>query len=87
MAKKVWTFKIEGQRHVVVLKHNRWRGNKEIVIDGVPFERTKTLYDGESLHHFDISGVPCVLDIKYGRKLTGFTYELFVGRKKVSERR
>ena len=82
--KKVWTFEVDGQRHIVELEHSRWRGKKDIIIDGVPFERTQKIYDGESVHHFDISGVPCVLDIKYTRnKLTGYTYELYVGGKKV----
>ncbi len=88
MAKKVWTFELEGQRHVVEVEHSRWRGQKDIMIDGVPFERTQKICgSGESVHHFDISGVPCVLDIKYTRnKLTGYTYGLFVSGKKVSER-
>lgn len=81
MAKKVWTFEIEGQRHVVGLEHGYWSGKRDIIIDGVPFESASKIYDTGSVHHFNISGVPCVLRIK--SKLLTFDYELYVGGKKV----
>lgn len=85
MPTRVWTFEVEGKRHVVELEHGYWSGKRDIIIDGVPFEGggkfIHMIADPGSVHHFDISGIPCVLQIK-GRLLS-FGYELYVGGKKV----
>ncbi|MGB2854194.1 MAG: hypothetical protein WBC55_07070 [Dehalococcoidia bacterium] len=81
MAKKVWTFVVKEQRHVVELEHGYWSGKRDIVIDGVPFESSSKIYDTGSVHHFNISGVPCILRIK--SKLITFDCELYVGGTKV----
>ena len=82
MAKKVWTFEVERQHHVLELEHGFVSGKTEARIDGVPFISRSKFNDTGSLDRFDISGVPCVLHIK--KKLfRGFDYELYVGGKKV----
>jgi hypothetical protein len=79
VAKKVWTFKVKGQHHVVELEHSYWSARGHIVVDGVPLY-SGCLYD--KVHHFDIAGVPCVLRVK-AKTFGFFDYELFVDRKKI----
>ncbi len=86
MAKKVWAFKLEDGNHVVELEHGYFSGKRDITIDGIPLESSSKLmdilWDTGSVHNFDVSGVPCVLQIK-GKVIT-FNYNLYVNRKLIN---
>lgn len=81
MAKKVWDFRLQDGNHTVELQHGHWRGKKEITVDGVTVESSRKFIETGSMHHFQVSGVPCVLQIKAG----GFTFQchLYVDGKPV----
>ena len=64
MAKKVWSFELADGHHTVELGHGLWSGKREITVDGVIVERSRKFWDFGSAHHFEVSGVPCVLHIK-----------------------
>ena len=85
MAKKVWTFKLEDGNHVVELEHGYWSGKRDIIVDGVPLESSSKIWDTGSVHHFKVSGVPCVLRIKGG--VISFKYDLYVDEKLVNAAR
>jgi len=75
MAKEMWTFTARDKSHTVELEHAYWSGRAIITVDGEEIERSKKITGG-STHNFQISGVPCILEIIE----TGFRYryELFV---------
>ena len=81
MAKKVWVFRLEDGNHTVELEHGHWSGKRKIIVDGVPLESSRKIIDRGSVHHFQVSGSPCVLHIESG----GFTfrYNLYVDGKLV----
>lgn len=81
MAKRVWAFDVEGKHHTVELEHGYWSGKREIIVDGAPIERSRSLIDHGSQHQFSISDIGCVLRI-ISRRFR-FDYELWVGGKKV----
>ncbi len=75
MAKKVWTFTLRDRRHTVELDHGYLSGKTCITVDGEQIERSRKIGTG-SVHNFQVSGVPCVLEIiESGIR---FNYELFV---------
>ena len=82
MAKEMWTFTARDKSHTVELEHAYWSGRAIITVDGEEIERSKKLIGG-STHNFQISGVPCILEIIE----TGFRYryELFVDGQYVLE--
>jgi len=80
MAHKVWTFTIRGSRHTVELEHGYLSGKACITVDGEQIERSRKIGVG-SVHKFQVSGVPCVLEIiESGIQ---FYYELLVAGKPV----
>lgn len=80
MAKEVWTFTVRDGSHTVELEHGYWSGRAIITVDGEEIERTREIGRG-STHDFQVSGVPCVLEIiETGVR---FRYELFVDGKHV----
>ena len=81
MARKVWRFKLADGQHTVELDHGYWSGKREITVDGVPLESSSKIWDTGSVHHFEVSGTPCVLHIK-GKALS-FDYKLYVNGKLV----
>lgn len=82
MAKTVWTFVIKDIKHVVVLDHGYVAGRRDISVDGVPLSSSHKFFSAGSVHHFEIAGVPCVLQIK--SNLVTFTYNLHVDGKLVN---
>ncbi|MFC1904714.1 hypothetical protein ACFLXT_03005 [Chloroflexota bacterium] len=64
MSKKEWSFELADGRHTVELDYGYWSGKREITIDGLPYESSRNIWDTGSVHHFEISGVPCILHIK-----------------------
>lgn len=82
MAKAMWTFTARDKSHTVELEHAYWSGRAAITVDGEEIERSKKLIGG-STHNFQVSGVPCILEIIE----TGFRYryELFVDGQYVLE--
>ena len=81
MAKKVWSFKLADGNHTVELDHGYWSGKREIIVDGIPLESSGKIWDTGSVHHFEVSSVPCVLHIKY--KVFNYEYRLYVNGKPV----
>lgn len=81
MAKKVWRFTLEDGNHVVELEHGYLSGKRDITVDGVPLESSSKIWDTGSVHHLQVSGVPCVLQIKAG--VISFKYNLYVDGKLV----
>lgn len=85
MSKKIWTFASKDGNHAVELDHGFWSGKREITIDGVPLESSSKIWDTGSVHHFEVSGVPCVLQIK--GNLLSFKYNLYVDGKLINSPR
>jgi hypothetical protein len=81
MAKKVWSFELADGYHTVRLDHGFLDGRREITVDGIPLETSSRILDTGSVHHFEVSGVPCVLHIK--RKAFSLDSKLYVNRKPV----
>ena len=75
MAKKVWVLRLADGTHTVELKDRFWSDKREIFVDGVLI-KSFTKSSDTDLHHFWVSGHPCVLQRK-------FQYELYVNRKPV----
>lgn len=81
MARKVWVFRLDDGNHTVELEHAHWSGRREIIVDGIPLESSRKIIDTGSVHHFQVSGAPCVLHIKAGAFT--FRYNLYVDGKPV----
>ncbi len=56
MAKRTWTFELEGQRHTLELEHGVISGKRVISIDGQVAYQSRNLIDSGSLHNFRIDG-------------------------------
>lgn len=82
MGKKVWEFRLDDGKHTVALEHGHFSGRRSIAVDGRLIISTGgNILDSGSEHHFQVSGVPCVLRITSGFR---FKYELYVDRKPVN---
>jgi hypothetical protein len=79
MAQKTWIFKLDDGNHIVELEHGYFSGKRDIRIDGNPMEIPSKFFDTGSVHKFEISGIPCVLQIK--GSLFGFKYSFSVNGK------
>ena len=64
MAKKVWSFTLENQKHVVELEHGKISGKRVITLDGETIHKSKKLVDSGSEHSFQIENRPCLIRIK-----------------------
>ena len=81
MANKVWVFPLDDGDHTVELEHGHWSGKREITVDGVPLESSRNIIDTGSVHHFQVSGAPCVLHIR--ASAFSYKYSLYVDGKPV----
>ncbi len=76
MARKAWTFQINGTRNTVELEHGYWSSARLITLNGQVIERSNKFWDTGSEHRFEVRGCACILRIR--NTSFGFEYELYI---------
>ncbi|MDI7274626.1 MAG: hypothetical protein QME94_01470, partial [Anaerolineae bacterium] len=70
MAKRTWTFWLEGRIHTIELEHGSFSGRRVISVDGRELERSQRLFDTGSEHTFSLDGH----DVTVYIHTNGFTF-------------
>jgi hypothetical protein len=78
----VWSFKLNEEEHSLRLQESNVSGKRVITLDDKPIlEIAPKFLDVGSEHRFQVSGVPCMLEI--GSNGLTFTHKLWVNRRLV----
>lgn len=82
--RKTWTVKVNDQKRVVEVRRIHLLGLAWIKIDGGVIDtfgaKALQIYFRKPKRVFDIDGVPCLLDIRYGM-LQRYDFDLYVNEK------
>lgn len=82
--RKTWTVKINNENRVVEIRRVHLLGLAWIKIDGFVIDtfaaKALQIYFRKPKRNFEIEGVPCLLDIKYGM-LQRYNFDLYVDNK------
>lgn len=77
---RVWSFTLKDGEHSLRLQESNVSGKRIITLDDKPIlEIPPKFLDVGSVHRFQVSGVPCILEI--GTNGLTFTHKLWVNRR------
>jgi hypothetical protein len=82
MAKREWTFDVDGTRHIVQLEHKYFSGRRTILVDGTPVDAPRQLVDAGGEYPFTINGHEGFVQIKTNG--VTFKYDCVFDAKSVS---